>query len=95
MWPAGLNHTLGQNRVSGQLLQLIQSFLVDRMEQTILNGKASKWEEFLQDFHRDRSSHLGPLSFLIYIHVLTKSLKFNLNLFADDTSIFSIAQKPK
>ena len=54
VWHAGLIHKLRQNGVSRQFLKLIQSFLADRMQRTVLNSKASKWGKFLQEFHRDQ-----------------------------------------
>ena len=35
---------------------------------------------------------LGPLLFLIYVNNMANGLKSNVKLFADDTSIFSIAK---
>ena len=54
VWGAGLIHKQRQNGVSGQFLKLIQSFLADRMQRMVLYGKASNWENFLQELHRDQ-----------------------------------------
>ena len=50
----GLIYKLRRNGVSGQLLTLIQSFLADRIQRTVLNGKTSQWGKIRSDFHRDR-----------------------------------------
>ena len=39
-----------------------------------------------------QGSILGPLFFLIYINDLSDDLTSNLKLYADDTSLFSVAQ---
>ena len=39
-----------------------------------------------------QGSILGPLFFLIYINGLSDDLTSNLKLYADDTSLFSVAQ---
>ena len=54
VWHAGFIHKQRQNGVSVQFLKLIQSFLADRMQRTVLYGKASNWENFLQELRRDQ-----------------------------------------
>ena len=41
-----------------------------------------------------QGSILGPLFFLVYIKDLTTDLKCNVELFADDTSLFTVVQEP-
>ena len=43
VWHDGLVYKLKRCGVSGQLLSLIQSFLKDRKQRTVLNGKCSIW----------------------------------------------------
>ena len=43
VWHAGLLYKLQRCGVSGQLLSLIRSFLKDRKQRTVLNGKSSNW----------------------------------------------------
>ena len=47
VWHAGLLHKLKSYRVSGQILDLISSFLSNRWLQVVLDGKSS--QEYLVD----------------------------------------------
>ena len=76
-----------QNGVSENLFQLIKSFLSGRFQRILLNGQTSDWDTIQAGI--PQGSILGPLFFLIYMTYLTDSLNSNVNLFADDTSLFS------
>ena len=78
--------------VSGQFLKLIESFLADRIQRTVLNGKISKWDNISAGV--PQGSILGPPFSFVYINDLTTHLKCNVKLFANDTTIFSVAQNP-
>ena len=56
----------------------------------VLNGQASPWAS--TEGGVPQGSMLGPLLFLIYIDLLSEDLPTTAKLFADDTSLFSIAQ---
>ena len=45
VWHDGLIYKLKQNGVSRQFLSLIRSFLANRMQRTVLNGKTSRWSK--------------------------------------------------
>ena len=92
VWHEGLIYKLKRCGVSGQLLSLIQSFLDGRKQRTVLNGQCSSWGDILAGV--PQSSILGPLFFLVYRNDLTENLKCNVKHFADDTSLFTVAQEP-
>ena len=91
VWHDGLIHKLKRCGVSGQFLSLIKSFLKDRKQRTVLNGQCSNWGDILAGV--PQGSILGPLFFLVYINDLTSDLKCNVKLFADDTSLFTVARE--
>ena len=90
VWHDGLIYKLKRCGVSGQLLLLVQSFLKDRKQRTVLNGQSSTWGDISAGV--PQGSILGPLFFLVYINDLAVGLKCNVKLFADDTSLFTVVE---
>ena len=78
--------------ISGNLLNLFRGFLNDRHQRVVFNGPLSDWAPILAGV--PQSSILGPLLFLIYISDLPDNLNSLINLFADDTSLFSAIYDP-
>ena len=89
MWHGGIIYKLTQNGISGNLLNILQDFLMERKQRAVLNGQVSTWEN-INTGVVPQGSTLGPLLFLIYINDLTEGLTTNAKLFADDTSLFSV-----
>ena len=77
-----------QNGISGNLLDLISSFLSDRKQRVLLNGQTFEWRNVTAGV--PQSSILGPLLFLIYINNLSGDLSSKAKFFAYDTSLFSV-----
>ena len=90
VWHDGLIYKLKRCGVSGQLLSLTQSFLMDRKQRTVLNGQSSNWGDISAGV--PQGFILGPLFFLVYINDPTADLKCNVKLFADDTSLFTVVE---
>ena len=67
-------------------------FLDGRKQRTVLKGHCSNWGDILAGV--PQGPILGPLFFLVYINDLTEDLKCNVKLFADDTSLFTVAREP-
>ena len=73
--------------ISGDLLNLMESFLRERFQRVLLNGQSSVWTSIKAGVLQ--GSNLGHVFFLIYINDLSDSITSNVKLFADNTSIFS------
>ena len=76
--------------ISGELCNLLESYLSGRFQRVLLNGQSSSWKPVLAGV--PQGSILGPLLFLVYISDLPNGLKSNAKLFADDTSLFTIVK---
>ena len=90
VWHDGLIYKLKRNRITGDLLRLIESFLLDRYQRVVLNGQTSNLNKIKAGV--PQGSMLGPLLFLIYINDLPSELRCSAKLFADDTSLFSVVE---
>ena len=88
VWHKGLIYKLQSVGISGNLLNLITSFLDNRFQRVLLNGQESGWLPIKAGV--PQGSILGPLFFLVYINDLSDGLSSNVKLFADDTSLFSV-----
>ena len=89
-WHDSLIYKLKRSDVSGQLLYLIQIFLKDRKQRTVLNGQSSNWGDISAGV--PQGSILGSSFFLVYINDLAVGLKCNAKLFANDTSLFTVVE---
>ena len=56
----------------------------------MLNGKNFEWRRISAGV--PQGSVLGPLFFLVYINDLVENINSDIKLFADDTSLFSVAE---
>ena len=77
---------------SDELLTWFSSYLSNSRQRVVYNGQTSEWT-FVQA-GVPQGSILGPLLFLIYINDIVNELHASVRLFADDTSLYIIVEKP-
>ena len=90
VWHEGLIYKLECKGISVNLLTLVKSYLKDRKQRVVLNGRSLEWASVSAGV--PQGSVLGPLFFLIYINDLTENIASGIKLFADDTSLFSVVE---
>ena len=93
VWHDGLILKLKNHGISGPLLALIESYLSNRKQRIVLNGKCSEWSSIKAGVLQ--GSVLGPLFVFVYINDLVDDLSSDAKLFADDTSLFTIVYDEK
>ena len=78
--------------IRGEVLRWIESYLNDRRQRVVVNGKSDEWTDVT--YRIPQGSVLGPILFVIYINDMPDGLSSEIFLFADDTKIFKeIKQK--
>ncbi len=81
----GLINKLEAFGVSGSLLKWLESYLSNRSQRVVINGKDSNWRSINAGV--PQGSILGPLLFLIYVNDLVDGLSSDQSMYADDTSL--------
>ena len=92
VWHEGLLYKLVSIGILENLLNLFRSFLNDRYQRVVVNGKHSNWAPILAGV--PQGSILRPLLFLVYINDLPDNLNSLVKYFSDDTSLFSTVHDP-
>ena len=78
--------------IRGEPLNLLSSYLSNRLQYTVINNHSSQYKPI--NCGVPQGSTLGPLLFLIYINDLYLASKFDLNLFADDAYLAMSGTSP-
>ena len=92
VWHEGLIHKLENIGIGGNLLSFLKDYLSERYQRVVIEGQSS--DLGLIKAGVPQGSVLGPLLFLIYINDLPDSIRSNIKLFADDTSLYIDVNDP-
>ena len=92
VWQKGLLHKLRGIGCSEHVLKWFTNYLSGRRQRVVLNGESSDWVEV--EAGVSQGSILGPLLFLLYINDIVKCIGCSIRLFADDTSLYIIVERP-
>lgn len=92
VWHKGLLFKLKQLGISGNLLNWFENYLTGRVQRVVLNGSNSDWLPI--EAGVPQGSILGPLLFLIFINDIVDEINSVIKLFADDTSLYLVVNKP-
>ena len=87
VWHTALLHKLKSYGTSGQIVDLISSFLSNRWLRVVLDGKSS--QEYPVNAGVPQGSILGPTLFLLYINDLPDDVICDIAIYADDTTLYS------
>ena len=90
VWHEGLLFKLSLNGISGNISKLLGNFLYCCKQPVVLIGQHLSWENVNAGV--PQGSFLRPSLFLIYINDLSNVVSSTCNLFADDTSLFSVVK---
>ena len=93
VWHQGLLTKLRSYGITGQLHQLLASFLRDRQMSVVLDGQRSSTKHVNAGV--PQGSILGPTLFLLYINDLPDGMISKLVMYADDTTLFNSTERPK
>ena len=85
-----INHTILLNKlekfgIRGLALKLFESYLMNRLQYTIVNNASSGTNRITYGI--PQGSTLGPLLFIIYVNDMPSSTNLNVKLFAHNTNL--------
>ena len=87
VWHVTLLHNLKSYGISGQIFDLISSFLSNRQLWVVLGGKSS--QEYPINAGVPQGFILGPTLLLLYINDFPDDVVCDITLYADDTFLYS------
>ena len=87
VWGAGLLHNFRCYGISGQIFDLISSFLSNRQLWVVLDGKSS--QEYPLNAGVPQGSILGPALLLLYINDIPDDVICNIAIYTGDTTLYS------
>ena len=80
-------HKLKSYGHSGQYIQWLQPYLLNRKQRVVLEAKTSDWKPALSGV--PQGSQIGQLMFILYINHLTNYFdSCEISLYADDSKLF-------
>ena len=92
VWHASLIQKLKAAGIEGSLLNWFIDYRSNRKQRVTFSGVKSYWNSLKAGV--PHGSILGPLLFLLYINAIVKDIGSNIRLFADDTSLYIVAEDP-
>jgi hypothetical protein len=73
--------------IQGSILTWLTSFLANRRQKVVVNGRESKWENVLSGV--PQGSVIGPILFIIFINDMPEAVNSFIQMFADDAKLFA------
>ena len=90
VWHKGLLAKLSQAGIAGTTLNLLESYLTDRLARTVVEGSCSKDTQLIAGV--PQGSRLGPILFILYVNDLVPQLNCIPHVFADDTTLLALGE---
>ena len=79
--------------INGNILSWLKSFLTGRKQRVRINNELSDWCDVTSGV--PQGTIIGPVAFLIYINDISKNVKSNCKLYADDCVLYRCVNNSK